>query len=187
MELFGKILGEREIHNNQLYAVGVFENVGGVPAQHIAKWDGEEWCGLGSEFNNNIGSLAKFKDEIIIGGGFEVIDGDSIYYNIAKWVGGNYTDTCGTYTNVTNYPKFLHDDMIIYPNPFTTSTTIRFPSSNSGNIEIVLYNTLGFRVRRVKSNSNEIILHRGNLPSGIYFYQIRTRETVLATGKLIID
>ncbi len=33
-----------------LYAAGSFINAEGVPAKYVAKWDGEEWIGLGTDF-----------------------------------------------------------------------------------------------------------------------------------------
>jgi hypothetical protein len=31
-----------------LYAAGYFTNAGGIPANHIARWDGARWSGIGS-------------------------------------------------------------------------------------------------------------------------------------------
>ena len=52
------------VFGGELYAVGVFQTAGGIPAQYIAKWNGLEWCGLGSEFENGILAIAVFQDEI---------------------------------------------------------------------------------------------------------------------------
>ena len=88
------------VYNDKLYAVGVFQYAGGVPAQYIALWDGAKWCGLGSTFSNILNSLGVYNNMLYVGGGFGVIDGLAISH-IAKWTGGSYVDTCGNATGIT--------------------------------------------------------------------------------------
>ena len=47
------------VFNNELYVVGYFTEAGGIPADNIAKWDGTEWCGLGSTFYNGVNYSAE--------------------------------------------------------------------------------------------------------------------------------
>ena len=55
---------------NHLIAVGSFELAGGVPAEKIAMYDGQIWCGLGSHFNNTLLSIEVIDSTFIICGGF---------------------------------------------------------------------------------------------------------------------
>lgn len=77
-------------------------------------------------------------------------------------------------------------NMIIYPNPFITSATIKFdPVLN--NAEMNIYNLFGQKIRMVNPVSDgKIQIARGNLTSGIYFVKITQDNKVIATGKLVI-
>lgn len=66
-----------------------------------------------------------------------------------------------------------------YPNPFNPSTTINFSISEASNVSLKVFNSLGEEVETLVANK----LIAGNykydwnaegLPSGIYFYQIKT-------------
>jgi len=82
-------------------------------------------------------------------------------------------------------------DIRVFPNPFGISTTIQIPSSllNSGNnsVSLVLINILGITVKTFETPSNEITLHRGNLPSGMYFYTVKIDEQIIESGKLVVE
>jgi hypothetical protein len=56
-----------------LYAGGYFSNAGGVPANHIAKWDGNAWSALGSGMNNAVRALAADgAGHLFVGGDFSL-------------------------------------------------------------------------------------------------------------------
>lgn len=69
-----------------------------------------------------------------------------------------------------------------YPNPFNPSTTIRFRMRNTGQAKVTVYDLLGRELvtlfdgtadaRRVHSLSFD----GGALPSGVYFYSLRSGE-----------
>ena len=72
-----------------------------------------------------------------------------------------------------------------YPNPFNPSTTIEFSinSENIENVEIVIYNSKGQKVRKYSIfNSQSSIVWNGTdqagkpVSSGVYFYRIRAGE-----------
>jgi hypothetical protein len=77
----------------------------------------------------------------------------------------------------------------VFPNPFTTETTIKIPLSKKvKNVELKIFNILGNEVQKISGiNSNEINVERGTLLSGIYFYQLRNNSGNIALGKLIIE
>ena len=75
---------------------------------------------------------------------------------------------------------------LVYPNPFSTSTTIKFISPQK-NIELNIYNVCGQLVRTMQNISGDNIeIDRGNLPSGVYFIQLTQNDQNISTGKLII-
>lgn len=60
---------------NDLYVGGQFNSAGGVQANNIARWDGENWHALGSGANGPVYKIAFNGDDIYVGGAFTSIDG----------------------------------------------------------------------------------------------------------------
>lgn len=77
-----------------LYAGGSFTSAGGVPANHVARWDGSSWSPLGSGLsglsNARVEALAVFDDgtgpALYVGGEFDSAGGVPVS-KIAKWTG----------------------------------------------------------------------------------------------------
>lgn len=85
--------------------------------------------------------------------------------------------------NALGTNSFVENKFIVYPNPVGNVLNLVFPRDfNTG--EISIYNSLGQRVlfEKVTVNSSDLSLE--NLVSGIYFYEIVSRD-VLQNGKLI--
>jgi hypothetical protein len=80
-----------------------------------------------------------------------------------------------------------------YPNPFNPSTTIRFKLSNSENVKLRIFNSLGQLVdtiveRKLGEGAHEIVFNStsyNNLSSGIYYYQLVT-ETFSQTKGMVL-
>jgi trimeric autotransporter adhesin len=75
-----------------LYVGGIFTTAGGVPANHIAKWDGTAWSALGSGMDNVVLGFTEFDDDsddgpaLYVGGDFTTAGGVPAN-RIAKWDG----------------------------------------------------------------------------------------------------
>ncbi len=77
---------------------------------------------------------------------------------------------------------------IIYPNPWTTRASIPISVNPEQAISIEIVNTAGQKVVcPFTVRNSEIILERGNLVSGLYFFRIKDRVTVLGVGKFILE
>ncbi|MEJ2105159.1 MAG: T9SS type A sorting domain-containing protein [Ignavibacteriaceae bacterium] len=68
-----------------------------------------------------------------------------------------------------------------YPNPFNPTTTIKYDLPQSSVILIQIFNNLGEKVKTLysglqSSGTHEIVFDGSSLPSGIYFYQITTKD-----------
>jgi len=77
-----------------------------------------------------------------------------------------------------------------YPNPFNPTTTIRFSIQNKSNVKITILNAIGEEVAVVLNEEKEAGFHQvefnaANLPSGVYFYQLRAGSFV-QTKKMIL-
>ena len=83
----------------------------------------------------------------------------------------------------------------IYPNPFTTETTLILTSLNKykSGVVLSLYDIVGskrsisYTVNHKINDVAEIRLKRGDLPAGIYFYSVRAGENLISNGKLIVQ
>lgn len=174
------------IHNNELYAVGVFEGAGGVPAEYIAKWDEMDWCGLGTDFNNINIAVGSFRNELYIGCS-KTIGTDTVNY-IAKWNGGNYTDTCGHI--VAGVDEHTHNaaNLIIYPNPSSNQITIEFNSDKTHSSSLAITSILGQTVKTIPTDfspgKNKIEIDISQLSKGLYFVQLQN-SSELFSGKFI--
>ena len=71
----------------------------------------------------------------------------------------------------------------VYPNPFTNNFTFKLPGE-AENFEITIYSGTGEKLKELKTKKSEVNLKMDDVPSGIYFYCIRS-STQTYTGKLI--
>jgi hypothetical protein len=95
-------------------------------------------------------------------------------------------------TAIENDPEILNSFYLSqnFPNPFNPITTIRYQLSVAGNVTLRLYDVLGNEIATLVNEEKsvgvyEIIFYAGNLPSGAYFYQLRT-EGFVETKKMIL-
>jgi hypothetical protein len=77
-----------------------------------------------------------------------------------------------------------------YPNPFNPRTTIVFEIPRETQAQLTLYNLFGQEIRilaqeRFSSGSHSIQVDASTLPSGVYFYTIRTPE-FMATRRMVL-
>ncbi len=90
-------------YNGEIYAGGAFSNMGGLPVNRIAKWNGVLWDSLGSgvTYNGNpgvVGELTVYNNELYVGGGFDTA-GTIAANGLAKWNGTQWSDVY----NLPNY------------------------------------------------------------------------------------
>ena len=80
----------------------------------------------------------------------------------------------------------INDGITIFPNPFTTSTTIIVNDIvQLKKVELRMYNSLGEIVLNKIITNQETVLETNNLPSGIYFYNVIGNNKTIQSGKLI--
>jgi len=93
--------------------------------------------------------------------------------------------------NVIDDPTSISDDLVDiprkyelyqnYPNPFNPETNIKFGLPKAGKLSISVYNALGQKVATVLNEFRQAGYHiikfdAANMPSGIYFYRIKTDD-----------
>jgi hypothetical protein len=77
-----------------------------------------------------------------------------------------------------------------FPNPFNPVTTINYSLPVKSQVELVIYNALGERLKRLVSGEKDAGYHKvefnaKSLPSGVYFYHLKAGDYV-ATKKMIL-
>jgi hypothetical protein len=77
-----------------------------------------------------------------------------------------------------------------YPNPFNPSTTIYYALPEAAYVELIVYDVLGNEVSTVVNEEkpagiNEVEWNASNVPSGVYFYQLKSGQFV-ETKKMVL-
>ena len=78
-----------------------------------------------------------------------------------------------------------------YPNPFNPSTKIKFSLTKQSFISLIIYNLLGKKVTTLVSQNlspgeHEIIFDARDLPSGLYFYKLKSADLTITKKMLLI-
>jgi len=185
---------------NDMYVVGQF-NIAGDDSStnNIAKWNGASWEKLGYGVDQEARSLIFFNGDLYIGGSFssEGPGGLPDIHTFARWK--------GITTELQDEKKIVPADFILfqnYPNPFNPTTKIKFTipavhtpllgGAGGGliNVQLKVFDILGNEAstlvnERKPAGTYEIEFNASNLPSGIYFYQLKSGN-FSDTKKLIL-
>ncbi len=87
-------------------------------------------------------------------------------------------------TGIDDISLFIPDRIVLsqnYPNPFNASTVLNFAVTQSGHVELNVYNLLGQYVEtlvdgRYEAGEYIISWNPGDLPSGVYFARLRAEQ-----------
>ncbi len=93
----------------------------------------------------------------------------------------SWNNVLGVEENITSASNIK-----IYPNPFSSSTTLR-TNNFVHNATLTVYNLYGQQVKQIKNISGQTItLQRDNLPSGLYLIRLTQDNKVITADKLVI-
>jgi hypothetical protein len=78
-----------------------------------------------------------------------------------------------------------------YPNPFNPVTTIKYSVPEESDVSLIVYNTLGEEILKLvnevkEAGSYSIELNAAILPSGVYFYQLKSGSFIETKKMLLI-
>src|SRR5438128_6703210 len=79
------------VSGTDVYVGGDFSMAGGMPANHIAKWNGSVWSNMGSGFNAIFEDLAVSGTDVYATGILLTPNGGSRGY-VGKWNGSGWTE-----------------------------------------------------------------------------------------------
>ena len=114
-----------------------------------------------------------------------------------KWIATNnglaIFNEGGVVSIEENKNSFIPEEFILsqnYPNPFNPSTKINWQAPLSGWQTIKVFDVLGTEVKTLvdeyrNAGSYEVEFIANNLPSGVYFYQLKVGD-YLETKKMIL-
>jgi hypothetical protein len=165
------------VHGGYLYVAGQFQTPGGIPANSIARWDGNEWCGCGSSFDGQITAMTFYRDTLYVGGGFNHIDGDSIA-KIARFIGSDFADTCGSTSVGIKTIETEKTKIVGFPNPTENEINLLLPDLRNQRILVKVRNSVGQLAFQKAEQliENKLTLDTSHLPQGIYFGEIITEK-----------
>lgn len=117
------------IYNDELWVGGMFYIINGrfgsTNYGNVAKWDGSQWCTMGSRSTGAIRNFGRWKEELFAVGNI-FVNNDMSKYRFIKWTGGNYTDTCNqNFTTNIEDNKIANQSLIFYPNPSNNKINIK--------------------------------------------------------------
>ncbi|MEO5572591.1 MAG: leucine-rich repeat domain-containing protein [Bacteroidia bacterium] len=91
-------------------------------------------------------------------------------------------------TTGNNLFTFNHDKINIYPNPARNFIYINYNSKENQKAEFTLFNSLSQKIKStiLFSNGKTQSLNTSDLPSGIYFWQVKSQEQDILNGKFVV-
>jgi len=163
--------------NNELF-MDILASTGSFNFSLTYNEDGTDPAG-GWLLNSNSGKI------LFLGFGFESINNiessltrTQFLNEILQWFGIT-TDVISS----DNVPIFDYTLGQNYPNPFNPSTTITFGVPVKANVILKVFNSLGEEISQLVNGEKpagkyEVLFNASNLPSGVYFYQLRAGDYV---------
>jgi len=141
------------------------------------KWVPNNTYGLLSKWHldGNLIDSVSGRNGTIVGN----VNYDTTISCILSGINNNENEIPGTYKLYQNYP-----------NPFNPVTTIKFSIPKDSYVELYIYDAEGKKVsslanRNYKAGSYLIDFNASNLPSGVYFYKLKTDDFSM-TKKMIL-
>ncbi len=149
------------------------------------------WISL--NINNPHGTLAVVNNPNVLGMGCNYQDqiislgGRQGSYSLPSFIAGfdysNELVQCNS-TNIDENPKKIFSS--IYPNPFSTSTTLQTDQLFK-NATLSVYNSFGQLVKQLDNiYGPSVDLTRDNLDFGLYFIRLTEENKIIATGRIEI-
>jgi photosystem II stability/assembly factor-like uncharacterized protein len=162
-------LPSREVLSLAINSIGTLFAAVSDYGLFISTDDGNNWESLNEDdLFTNVNTLNIDRNDILYVGNAALEDTASIYY-------------CQTITSVEENRQSLPSTFNLeqnYPNPFNPVTTINYRIPNMGYVELLIYNSLGEKIKilvdEIKSSGkHEFKFDASNLSSGIYYYELR--------------
>jgi Concanavalin A-like lectin/glucanases superfamily/Secretion system C-terminal sorting domain len=73
----------------------------------------------------------------------------------------------------------------IYPNPFSDEAVFQINATDYTNLQLTITDAQGKLLRTIAVQQHQVIVEKGVLKSGVYFYQLNDKQTTIATGRFV--
>lgn len=91
-------------------------------------------------------------------------------------------------TNINQNAVQNKNEWTIYPNPIKENAILSFRNIKNGPHSLALFNAYGSLVKRIDNiTTNEILISKNGLSSGVYYFQFSFNNKNVATGKFIVN
>ncbi len=121
--------------------------------------------------------------------GSQILNEAAIYFDFNPPIITNQTyHTIGEDFIEVNTGRVLRPDLEVrvYPNPFSTQTTIEILGGPQERLDFKLFDTAGRLLRQDHFTDNRYELSAAGLSVGLYFYTIRDQNGIVNTGRVIV-
>jgi hypothetical protein len=171
------VIEDIEVYNNELWVAGLFQYTGSMNSPFLAKYDGNTWCTVGDTIDFRTGAIAVYNNDLYLGGSFTKINSDTIN-QLAKWIGGNFTDSCEVFVSV-DHNNVLNKDINIYPNPNNGFFTFLINGLDFSTATIKIYNISGQLILNKNLTQNLTKIDLTKFSKGIYFVKMENDNEVV--------
>ncbi len=114
------------------------------------------------------------------------LDNDSYFDDLFLKI-GQINDDCGAGIDGIHTATEPVEDLIVTPNPFSTIGVIHFSSNNYTQFQFNIKNSLGQIVHSaVDIQSDQIIIHKEKMSSGLYYFEILSKNKLIGKGQFVI-
>ena len=157
-----------KVYHGKLWVGGKFTKAGLVDCSNIAVWDGLQWCTPPGDLKQGISALEVYNDTLYVGGGFDMIDGDTTKRYLVKF-NSDSPMKCDSTVGISE--SLGSEKILIYPNPSSGQFSIEFNSNLDGMIQI--YDLLSTEIIRAEINGRSKMSFDLNTVLSNGFYQAK--------------
>lgn len=207
----GLYAGTKALTNNSTTKCYHIDNTGGATSGGVDVTDAADYYSTSDKYTTlstnryqaaSTPSTGVDVIEVVSSGPFTINAGDSVTVAFALLAGDDLNDIQHSADSAqTHYDtpptttgiKEASNDLIlaVYPNPTNNQLNFAFSAAQNETFEITLVNMLGETVKRIDNigatNSyNRVTLNVSELPTGTYFYQLKSNSKT-STGKVVIS
>ena len=189
-EPIGKTVNDMVKIGDELFVVGGFDHVAGVPAQNIAMWDGAAWNPLGSGIEMlKIGTLVKTRLVVDRAGNLFVVSdhlskaGDKDARYVAQW-------SKPTLSVSTEPSQFMNHQVHVLENPVQDYARFQLALAKPASVQIRIYSISGEYLGTViddvyEPGEYQVEWDVTTVPSGTYLYTVEAGDEQ-SSGRVVV-
>lgn len=89
-------------------------------------------------------------------------------------------------TTGISYPQVTLSKSILYPNPLVDKSILKVYSSHQ-EYEVLFYNAIGQLIHQIEMNENQADISKEDFVSGLYYYNIISKNSIVSMGKMVVE